>query len=184
VNNTGSSQRITALTPVIYDGQGDPVSPVVVGFDFLPTGMDYGALLDNVSLAPGQRLAFGFRVSLPEGIAFDTRYRILVEAVSSETARNDIVITQNSYDDAGWPNSMHVEGTLVIPSPDLTDYLLVAVSVYDENERVIGLGWSYETASPYLTTGEHLFDVRANLFEIVATLGLDMDDYDVQGLGN
>jgi hypothetical protein len=182
VNNTGSSQRITTLTPVVYDGQGNPVT-TAADFDYLPAGLNYSEVLGKVSLAPGQRLAVGFGVSLPEGIAFETRYRILVAAVSTEPARNDIVTTQTSHDNAGWPNFIHVNGTLVNPGPKLTEYLLIAVSVYDEDERVIGLGWSYETAPLYLTTGEHPFDVKATMFEAVGNLGLDMDGYDVQGLG-
>lgn len=183
INNAGSSQRITSLTPVVYGPQGNPVTSAA-DFEFLPIGLNYGRLLENVSLAPGHRLAFGFRVSLPEGITVEDNYEISVEAVPTEPVRNDIVTTLIERDRSGWPDFIHVECAVENPGSKLADYLVITVSVYDEDDRVIGLGWRYETAPRYLAPGTQIFDVKAVMLEIVGGLGTDMNTADVQAFGN
>ena len=73
-----------------------------------------------------------------------------------------------------------MSGTFENPGPDLTDYVLVIVTAYDENGRVLGWGWQHEIDPTYLATGSHDFDVEIKMPEIVADLGLGIYAYKIQ----
>ncbi len=179
VNNTGSDQRITSLMPVVYDGNGAPVTSEedVLGL------WDYEKLLDLVSIAPEKSLAFSFLVFLPDETPFSQDYEVLVRAETVEPARDDLDITDDEFDLSDWPDYLYVDGFYQIPSPNLNAYVAVVVTVYDEDEHVIGVGWTYETAALYLEAGAHDFEVIVEMWEIVSHLNLDAYSYKVQVFG-
>jgi hypothetical protein len=177
VNNTDQDQRITALTPVVYDQNENPVT-----LEDVEPLEGYDGLIEIVNLAPGQSLSFGFFILLPLDVSFEDNYEIVVEAEPAEPVREDLVITYDDFE-SYWPDFFYVNGTWENPGPALTEYILVVVTVYDEDEHVIGMGWSYEIGSSQLAVGEHDFEVEVTLWEIVAYLELEVYTYRVQLLG-
>ena len=93
-----------------------------------------------------------------------------------------LIITHDDLE-SDWPYYFYVNGTWENPGPELTEYVLVVVTAYDEERHVIGMGSSYETGSSQLAAGEHDFEVYVELWEIVAELELEVDDHDVQLFG-
>ena len=177
VNETDQHQRITNLTPVVYDRAGDPVTLE----DVIPSE-GYDDLIEAARLAPGQSLPFGFLIWLPEGISVEENYEVMVEAEPAQAARDDLVITYDDFE-SDWPYYFYVNGTWENPGSDLAEYVLVVVTVYDEEQHVIGLGSSYETGSSKLAAGEHDFEVDVELWEIVEFLELEIYNYKVQIFG-
>lgn len=178
VNNTSSDQRITTLMPIVYDENGDPITSAE--YDPAP---GYDELRTAVSLAPEQSLPFGFLMYLPDGVSFEGDYKVLVEATPAERARDDLEISEHEFDLQDWPEYFSVTGTYENPGPDLTEYTAVVVTVYDESERVIGVGWSYATRTSLLTTGEHEFRVDVEMWDIVGSLELAWHDPKLQVFG-
>jgi Tol biopolymer transport system component len=178
LNYTGRDRRITAFTPVVYDGDGNPLSDDR-SVAFLT---DYEDLLEAVSLADGRSLPFGFTVDLPEGVLVENDYQVAVgvTAMVAEPTRDDLDIPFHEFDLSEWPEAFQVRGTFENPGPDLTDYLMVVVTAYDLEGRVIGSGWRYETDPAYLATGTHNFEVTVELSEAVADQNLEVGAYKVQ----
>jgi hypothetical protein len=181
VNETGSDQRLTTLIPVVYDGNGNPITSEE---DVDTIGSDYEQLREGVSLAPGHSLPFSFLVALPEGVAVEENYEILVAAEPAEPARADLDIVYYNSDASDWPDYYYVEGTFENPGPDLSEYVAIVVTLYDENGHVIGVGWFYEEGSSYLTTGEHDFEIYVELWEILYDLELEVYDHNAQLFGH
>ncbi len=181
VNNTATHQRITTFMPVVFDENGVPVTSEQ-DFD-VPLG--YDQLREAISLAPDQSLAFNFRIYLPKDISVGDNYDISITAEPAEPAREDLDITYDSFDTTDLPELFWVEGTYENPGPDLNDYVAIVVTLYDDEERVIGMGLYYEEdESSYLTTGEHEFSVAVEMWEIVDYLELEVYSYKVQAFGN
>jgi hypothetical protein len=175
VNNTGSDQRLITLWPVIYDADRNPITSKE---DVNAVGKGYKELREMVSLAPGLSLPFSFLVYLPDGVSVEDNYEILLEAEEAGSARGDLDILQD-YSDASdwpdyfyadWPDYFYVEGIYENPGPDLTAYVALVVTLYDEEGHVIGLGWSLEEDAPYLTSGEHDFEVEVEMWGIASEL--------------
>jgi hypothetical protein len=182
VNDTDDYQRITTITPEVYDKNGD-----VISLEYFETPIGYDQLLAAVSLAPLQEqplnsLSFGFRVFLPTDVSFDNDYKILVEMEPADPPR-DLEITLDNPDTSGWPDSYILTGSYRVPDENLAESIAIVVTVFDEEERVIGLGWLFEAAPSFLTTEEHPFRVEVQMWEIAGELGLDADDYKVQAFG-
>jgi len=177
VNDTDQHQRITTLTPVVYDQGGSPVTLE----DVIPLE-GYDELIEAARLAPGQSLSFGFLILLPFDVSIQENYEVVVEAEPAEAARDDLVITYDDFE-SDWPYYFYVNGTWENPGPELTEYVLVVVTVYDEEQHVIGMGSSYETGASQLAVGEHDFEVDVELWEIVDFLELEVYNYQVQLFG-
>jgi hypothetical protein len=178
-NLTDSYQHIGALWPVILDGNGDPITSEAD----VENPAEYDQLRQAVSVAPNQSLAFTFRVNLPAGAAFQEKYEMAIAAEPAGAAREDLEIPRDDYDRSSWPDHFYVEGTLANPGPDLTKFVAIVVTMYDDDGHVIGLGWMYETTPLYLETGEHEFAVEVVIWELVDTLGLEVYSYKLQAFG-
>jgi hypothetical protein len=180
VNESDAHWRLTTLMPVVYDAQGDSVtSEADVDYFF-----GYDELLAALSLAPGQSLAFSFIVSLPEDFAYRDQYEILVEGSPAEPSRDDLDIVQDDFDDGDWPFAFYVEGMYENPGPDLSDYVAIVVTLYDVDERVIGVGWQYETDPYFFGPGENPFEVAVEIQEVIPEMELEVYSYHVQVFGN
>ena len=136
-----------------------------------------------VSLDPEQSLAFGFVVLVPDEVAFEKDYDIVVETEPAEPARDDLTVVFDEYDLADWPDLLLVQGSFQIAGADLTESIAFVVTVYDVDGHVIGVGWQYEATPPYLTAGEHSFVIEVELFEGVDWLDLEMETYKLQLFG-
>jgi hypothetical protein len=180
VNLSGSHQRIARLLPVVYDGEGTQVTSDESVFPVL----DYEKLLETIGLAPDQSLAFDFIVYLPDDFLYEERYEIQIEAEPDERTRDDLVGTLDAEDKSEWPDFYDVEGRFENPGPDLTEYVVVLVTVYDEDEHVIGLGWFTETDPIFLAAGAHEFRIEVEISELVGFLELELSDRVVQVFGN
>jgi hypothetical protein len=179
VNDTHFDRRITTLMPVVYDEDELPAtSEDDVEF---PEGFD--ELREAVVLPPGQSLSFDFLVYPPEGISVEDNYEILVEGGPAEATRDDLDITSYEFDDFDWPVYFYVDGAFENPGPALTEYVAVVVTLYDEDGRVIGVGWFYETGSSALAAGEHEFEVEVETSYMVYELELEVYTYQVQIFG-
>jgi hypothetical protein len=176
VNNTGSDQRVITLWPVVLDEGGDPVTSKD---DVDAIGSSYKELREGISLSPGSGLSFSFLVYLPAGVVVDDNYDWVVEAEPAPPTRDDIGVTHD-YDDSDWPFLYYVAGTYEIPAPELSEYVAIVVTLYDEADRVIGMGWDYETNVAYLTVGQHEYAVEVELWEIVDYLQLEVASYSLQ----
>jgi hypothetical protein len=182
INNNDDHQRITMLTPVVLDENG---SPVTSAEDVVPSVEDYDQLLESISLAPDKGLPFAFKVSLPEEASFEEDPDFLIESEPAEPARDDLDIPFDDFDRSDWPGFFLVQGSYNNPGSSLQDYVAVVVTVYDDDERVIGLGWWDHNENPaLLEPGEHDFLVEAEMWEIAETLALEVYDYDVQVFGH
>jgi hypothetical protein len=178
VNDTNRHQGITMLAPVVYGRDGNPITSAEV-----ESPLGYDELRAAVRLPPTKNLAFGFRVYLPTDVPFDQDYEIRVEMEPVEPGRDDLDITHDEYDGLDWPDYFYVEGTYENPGPDLNEYVALVVTIYIEDDQVVGLGWAYETDDLHLQTGEQDFSVEVEMWEIVGELGLDVYSYKVQAFG-
>jgi hypothetical protein len=178
VNDTNSHQQITTLTPVVYGRDGNPITSAQI-----ESPLGYDELRAAVRLPPTRSLAFGFRVYLPVDVPFDQDYEIRAEMEPVESGRDDLDITHDEYDGLDWPDYFYVEGTYDNPGPDLNEYAALVVTIYVEDNQVVGLGWAYETDNIHLRTGERDFAVEVEMWEIVGELGLDVYSYKVQAFG-
>ena len=176
---THSSSLVT-LMPVVFDENEIPVT----SDESLLTPVAYDQLRQSISLAPGQALSFVFTVFLPEDITVDENYEIVVESEASEPARDDLDILFDDFDTSEWPWYFIVEGNYANPGANLEDHIAIVVTVYDNEERVIGVGWVDENENPaLLEPGEHEFIVETEMWEIADTLGLEAYSYKVQIFG-
>ena len=177
INHTDTHQRITRLMPIVLDDDGMPLS----SDDNVDFPTDFDVLRDAISLAPDWSLPFSFKVELPEGIIVEDNYEIQVEAEPTEAAREDL----NVFEDVGgeWPDSFFVEGTVENPGTELTKFVAIVVTVYDLEERVIGVGWQYQTDPFFLSAEEYDFDLDITPWAIVEDLELEMDWHAVQAFG-
>jgi hypothetical protein len=178
VNDADSHQRIITLAPVVYGRDGNPLTSAEI-----ESPLGYDELRAAVRLPPTKGLAFGFRVLLPMDVPFDEDYEIRVEMEPIERGRDDLDITYDDYDPLDWPDYFYVEGTFENPGPDLNEYVAIVVTIYAEDDEVVGLGWAYETDDPHLQTGEQDFTVEVEMWEIVGELELDVYSYKVQTFG-
>jgi predicted small lipoprotein YifL len=181
VNHTGDHQRVTTLWPVVYDEVGEAAT---TKDDVNAIGSGYKDLREGISLAPDQSLAFNFLVYLPEGVTVDDNYEIVIESEPAEQGRDDLEIPYENFDDTAWPILFFVEGTFEIPAPDLNEYVAVVVTLYDEDDRVIGVGWLYEESSTYLTADSHDFEIEVEMWDVASDLELEVYFYKVQVFGN
>jgi hypothetical protein len=180
VNSSGTYQRIVTLMPVVLDEYGASVTSA----EDVDVAMGFDQLREAISLAPEQSLAFSFRIYLPPNTVVENNYEILVEAEPAEAPREDLDIVDDTFDLVDWPEIFLVRGAYENPGPDLNDYAAIVVTLYDEEERVIGVSWLYEeNGSPFLTTGEHDFLVAVEMWEIVDSLDLAVGTYKVQAFG-
>lgn len=181
VNQADSDQRITTLWPVVYDQEGNPVN---TKDDVDAIGQGYKELREGISLAPNSRLAFSFCVYLPEGVVINENdYTFTVESEPAEAARQDLEVLEHSSDDSAWPAHFYVEGVLGNPGPELNEYIAIVVTLYDPDERVIGLGWVYEQGENALTNQEYSFRIEVEMWAGMETLGLEVGDHELQSFG-
>ena len=184
VNNTDSNQIISSLIPIIYDEDGYPLT----GEEDAISLLSY-ELLQTISLDPGSSLPFGFVVIyLPEGFdpyLIEERYGFEIQAgPTEETTREDLGISITGDGSAEWPDYFYVEGNYTIPSPDLEQYIAIIVALYDEDERVVGVGEWLSTDPFDREIGEHDFFVDVELEEFIYLLELEMNEvYRVQLFG-
>ena len=179
VNTSSDHQRITTLEPIVYDADGEPIDLA----DTIFSPPDFDELMEAVSLDPEQSLAFSFVVLLPDEVIFEEDYDIVVETEPAEPSRDDLTILFDEYDLSDWPFFFLVQGTFDNPGADLTEYIALVLTVYDINGHVIGVGWLRESTPPYLTAGEHSFEIEVELFDIVDWLELEMETYKIQLFG-
>jgi Tol biopolymer transport system component len=180
-NHTGDDQRIVAFIPVIRDDDGDFIS-VEGWMAFSP---DYKALIQAVSLADGQSVPFDLTIHLPAEISLmdDARIVMHVAAEPGEPTRDDLDLPSYDFDLSQWPDAFRVSGTFENPGPDLTEYVVLVVTVYGEGGRVIGWGWRSETGPAYLASGTHDFEIESAMPEIVAERHCEVYSYKIQLFG-
>ena len=178
VNNSGGPQRITTLIPIVYDADGESIDA-----ESMSSLLDYDELRETISLDPEQSLAFSFVVFLPDEVAFEEDYEIVVETELAEPARDDLKITFDESDLSEWPSYYVVAGTYENPGPDLSEYIVLIVTVYDVDAHVIGVGSFYETDTMFLGTGEHEFLVDVEMWANVDGLELEVETYETQIFG-
>lgn len=179
VNGTDSYQRIASLAPVFYDDEGN----LIPGEETVLVPDAYELMLDTVSLAPDDSFTFVFRTLVPEGVPDADKYEILIDAEPAESARNDLEIFPGEEDASDWPDYLIIRGIFENPGPDLEQYLSIVITIYDEQEQVIGLGWFFETASSYLTAGAQEFEIEVELPVFVALFELRFHRYELQIFG-
>jgi hypothetical protein len=180
VNNSASHLRITSFIPVLYDDDGLPITDEE-SFAF-PPDFDF---FQNVSVGPGGHLSFNFFVYLYDDIDFtidEDHYEIQIQAESAEATREDLVVTVTDYDTSGWPAYYFaVEGVYDNPGPDLTEYVAIVVTLYGEDDDVIGVGGWFEQESSYLEAGEQSFYINVvDIWGIAYELNLEVYNYTVQ----
>jgi hypothetical protein len=185
VNESASDQRITTLWPQVYDLEGYPVN---TQSDVEALGQGYEALREGISLAPGKRLAFSFRVALPEGAVVDDfptgkGYEWVIASEPAEASRQDLGVLEENVDSSAWPAYFYVDGVFENPGPDLNAYVAVVVTLYDYDGRVIGVGWTYERAQAELSSGEHGFQIQVETWPGLDELGLEIGDHTLQLFG-
>ena len=181
VNDSSSYQRITTLFPVVNDAEGKPVTSE----DDVEPLPEYDQLKELVSLEPDQSLAFSFLVYLPEEVPFSDDYEMQVEMAATEPSRDDLDIPYGSdtFDASEWPYYFYVDGLFVNPGPDLTEYVAVVITLYDQEEHVIGLGWLVSTDPAYFGIGEHGYQVSVTSWDIMDALELEVGTYKIQVFG-
>jgi hypothetical protein len=178
-NNTQTPQRITALIPVVYNESEEPIT---TGDDVdFPAG--YNELLEQISLDPGQSLAFNFVVFMSTDIPVEDNFDVLVESASAEASRDDLDIPSDDLDTSDWPDYLYVRGTYRNPGADLTDAVTLVATIYDEAERVIGVGWQTSVAPSDLTNGDHEFEIVVEVPFIVDYEELAYRTYKIQVFG-
>jgi hypothetical protein len=182
VNSSDDHRRITKLVPVVYDDAGYPLTSDEDVF-FLSMETDYTDLLAAITLAPEQSIAFSAFIELPGDILIDDNFGVQVESEPADPARDDLDIKGDDFDSTDLPDFLYVNGRYEIPTQDLTDYIAVVVTVYDEEDHVIGMGWRSWDAPDDLTTGEHDFEIDALMWEDYEYLGLDFYWYKIQAFG-
>jgi hypothetical protein len=177
INFTTSNQRITRIRPVVLDEDEMPLT----GDENVYTLPGYDELREAVTLALDQSLPFNYEVSLPDGITVEDNYEIQIEWEPVGPAHEGFTL---EFEDSGeWPDLFYIEGTFDNPGPDLTTFVAIVVTVFDEEARVIGVGWHFETDPRYLAAGEHGFDVDVIAWDIAAEVPLELSWYDVQVFG-
>lgn len=183
INNTGSRQHITSLVPILYDEAGNPLTSEEDVY--FPPSYD---LISSVSLAPGSGVPFSFIITyLPDDLdisAIEDHYDFVIEAEpTDETTRGDLGLSVEGDDSTDWPDYFFLEGIYTVPEPALAQYVTIIVTLYDEDERVIGVGGSFSTDAFDLGVGEHDYIVDVELDVFVYNLGLEMETYGVQLFG-
>lgn len=181
VNDTSGDKHLTTLWPRVYGEDGNPVTSKD---DVDAIGTGYKELREGISLAPGARLAFSFLVYLPPDVSVTDNYDMVVAAEPAEPGRDDLEIADANLDYADWPYYLYVDGVYDNRDLDLDDYVAVVVTLYDDENRVIGVGWLYEEGDSHLTAGKHDFEITVELWEVVSYLGLEVDDHEAQVFGH
>jgi hypothetical protein len=180
VNDTEDDARIVSFWPVILGADGVPVTSKG---DVDAIAQGYKELRESISLAPGQSLAFSFLVDVPIEISIEDNYDFIVASEQVEAGRDDLDITDDAFDDSDWPYAFFVEGTYANPGSDLTTYVAIVVTLYNVEGQVLGVGWSLETSVPFLSAGEHGFEVSVDVWEGLDHLELEVYSYKVQVFG-
>jgi hypothetical protein len=181
VNYTGGDQRIAELIPAILTRDGLSIPPVLEAV--FPS--DYVATLREISLADGHGLPLGLTVNLSPDIPVEDVSSVTLEVVAEpgERTRDDLDISFDDYDLSAWPDHLEVRGIFNNPGEPLDAYVMIAVTAYDQEEQVIGWGWSHHTQATYLTGGGHFFVVDVPAADFVPDLGLDVRYYKIHVWG-
>lgn len=180
VNDSDAYWRVTTFWPAVTDSEGDYVTSSD-DVDAISSG--YKELREGISLAPGRSLPFSFLIYLPDGVMVEDNYEFVVEAEPVDPGREDLDIPSHDFDTSDWPFYFYVSGTFENPGPDLAEYVALTVTAYDADERVIGVGWLYETTPSLFSAGAHSFEVEVELWEVVDILELELYSYKVQIFG-
>jgi hypothetical protein len=180
VNQSGSAQRVMTFWPVVLDADGNQVTD---RDDVDAAASGYKELREGVGLPAGSSLPFSFLIDVPQDVTVDDNYDFVIIGEPAEPARDDLDIPFDDYDLVDWPNFFYVEGSYDNPGPGLTEYVAIVVTLYDEQERVIGIGWIYSTDSSLLAAGEHDFDLEIVPWDIVEWLELEVNTYKIQVFG-
>jgi hypothetical protein len=179
VNDSAELMRIRSVYPVVLDQNGEAITSE----ENVDLQQDYDRLLDFVRLTPGQSLAFSFRVSLPDDTPVEDNYEILIEGEPVADTREDLEISDDSFDNSDWPDFFLVQGTFENLGPDLSEYIALVVTLYDETGHVLGVGWWYETDQAYFSADAHEFSVIVELRDILNYLTVDLYNYKIQAFG-
>jgi hypothetical protein len=182
VNNSDDPRRIIQLAPIVYDDAGYPLTSNA-DVSYLTMEPDYLELLAAIILAPEQSLAFSAFIELPGDIPIDNHYEVQVESEPVGPMREDLDIPRDDFDLTYLPQRFFVDGSYAIPAPDLTAYIAIVVTVYDQDDYVIGMGWRSWDASIDLAAGDHDFEIDATMWQGYEDLGLDVGWYKVQAFG-
>lgn len=176
VNESGTDQRIIAFVPVLWDHNGELVN--VTRWRFFK---GYSDLIPAVSVAQGQALPFGFRVSLPYNAQLRDGAEIMVHvaAESAEPDRDDLDIPENDFD-LSRPDELRVSGIIENAGPALNEGLTVVVTAYDDEGHVMGWGWQTETSPARLSDNTQGFDVSVQFSKPITDLDLEVESYKIQ----
>ena len=180
VNDTQDYMRIVELWPVILDDAGEPVTSEA---DVSVISKDYAQLREIVRLAPEQSLAFSFVIEVPSEIYVEDNYDFVIAAEPTDDGRDDLDILDEDFDDEDWPYSLYVNGVYDIAGDDLSAYVAIVVTLYGDYDKVLGVGWSYESGGAFLETGAHDFEVKVQMWEALDHLELELYSYKVQVFG-
>ena len=106
-----------------------------------------------------------------------------VQANVSAPTRDDLDIPTDTFDLSAWPNILVVRGQWENLGLDLTEYLMVLVTAYGEDDQVLGWGRQLVTDPADLVHGVHDFEVQVELSALVAELDLELGICRLQLLG-
>jgi hypothetical protein len=150
-NNTGSSQELLAITGIFHDAQGQVIDDANISYSYWP----------GYVIPPGGSMPFELMV---DNIDSSADFDLSAEAKSSsEIPRQDFEwsdldrwIEDDSY--------YCVAGTLRNPGGELSDYLAIALILYDDQDGVVSFR-AYEEFGPEWIAGDQPLE-----FELCADL--------------
>ena len=130
LNSTGAVQELAYITGIFFDAPGQMIADSDRVFDYWPIDV----------VPPGSQVPFELMV---EGIQNAANFDLMVEAEpSSETLRQDFeFLDANAWNEAG---EYCVDGRLRNPGNPLVNDLVIAVILYDHQDKVVNYGEYYE----------------------------------------
>jgi len=131
INNTQTPQALAFVTGIFYDEQGQVIADEESTYDYWPP---------VETIPAGGRLPFELTV---DGIHQAANFSLSVEAEeSNQTPRQDFVFS--NLDARTEEEAYCVSGILQNPGPELSDYLVIMLILYDNQEQVINFGDYYD----------------------------------------
>lgn len=139
VNNTGAPQELEAIDGTFYDAASQQIAAASIGLAYWP----------GYIVPPGGGVPFQLEV---DNISSVGNFDLQVEARASDTAPMlDFTVSNSSPRTEG--DSFCVSGRLQNPGPQLEDYLVVALVLYDDQNNVISFS-DYEELDPDWIRGD------------------------------
>jgi hypothetical protein len=164
INNTGTTQKLTAITGTFYDAQGQLIADEDNTFGYWP-----------IDVVPaGERIPFELAV---EGIHNAANYELRADSEMSDSPpRRDFNFTDlEQWEEEG---VYCLLGGLLNPGNELKEYLVIIAVFYDGQGNIINFSEDY-ISDPTWVIGDEFYD-----FEIcIDPSGQNFADYELQAWG-